>query len=580
MQDTSPQLDWTQVNAARTHFNDDTVLDHIYQQAQTSNPTFAAKIEQAKSLNGVTSSQILDKITGDAKQMALEKHQAAREAEAKAQGTPLPENDPRMNGVKQGVVANLPGAVASGVKSYVKNVGSDYMDAAKNITANDAQFAAGKKSDLSNKFQGVGEVAKSVFAPINEVIKPAVNQAADALSNTPDMKEFADSKAGAAIDNANIGVQQKYQSWAKAHPEAAKNLEATVNIAQLLAAPEGESTVKGATSNVAREVGAGVKNLATDVGSKVAEVPGSMKAGLQDHYVNQASSEWAKPTTIAKPAYNKATDIYKAAKANGHDIGNTLVKNKISPADHIENGTYTTTETADKIRADAAKMSKEVLRPSLEKADLAAGTPKVSVDDVIKQAKTNIQKNPTLTAENKAALISKLDETGNALKKQHGEGMGLADLHDEKITRDFNSKYSPVDDIATNNEAIKNKAVADAARKLLEKNAPSEIPVKDFNAELQKQYQAANYLDALNGKKAPVSVGAKMRQTAGKVVGAAVGSSLGGGVLGGVGGYHLGGMVESLLENIRNPLKTSLLKNLEATNPEAFAKVQDYLNTH
>jgi hypothetical protein len=61
------------------------------------------------------------------------------------------------------------------------------------------------------------------------------------------------------------------------------------------------------------------------------------------------------------------------------------------------------------------------------------------------------------------------------------------------------------------------------------------------------------------------------------MLGAAVGQGIGGGIMGGVGGYHIGGMVESLIEGLPNPIKKSLLENLEVTNPEAFTKVNNYL---
>lgn len=314
----------------------------------------------------------------------------------------------------------------------------------------------------------------------------------------------------------------------------------------------------------------------------VKDLSGKAKEGGTSMAANNEKSAWSKPTNTPKASFNKATDIYKSAESQGHDISSTLVDNGIKLSDNIEkspSGTkiYNTADTADKIHADARKMSNEMLRPALEKAD-AAGAPKTSIDEVVNSAKKNIQNDKSLTAESKTSLMKKLDQSKISLENRYPHGMSLVDLHDEKIVRDLNSKYSPVGDIATNAEATKNKALADSTRKLVEQKAPEDIPVKAFNAELTKQHQAANYLDALHGKTVPQSILSKIARTTAKVVGAAVGNSVGGGVLGGVGGYHIGGMVESMIEGLPNPLKSSLLDNLKTSNPEAFKAVSQYLS--
>ena len=101
--------------------------------------------------------------------------------------------------------------------------------------------------------------------------------------------------------------------------------------------------------------------------------------------------------------------------------------------------------------------------------------------------------------------------------------------------------------------------------------------VKEFNAELQKQYQAADYLDSLHGKKVPQSLVTKVARTTAKVIGAAAGHKLGGGILGGVGGYHIGGVLETAFEGLPNPVKGYFLQNLKTSNPLAFQKLIQYL---
>ncbi len=400
------------------------------------------------------------------------------------------------------------------------------------------------------------------------------------------MKDAAGNPKDITIGDIFQGGADTWNKFKQSNPAQAADIENTLNIAATLAGGAGAKkattetadTLTGITSKLP-DIVTPIEKTASEAGQaisqKAGEVAGKVGGKLQDKYLTQELKGWTEPTTINKPAFNKATEIYKNASSMGHNIGDTIVKNKINLADHIENGVYNTVDTADKIRTDASKMSSDLLRPSLRKADLTV--PKTPVDELINSSINNITKNKSITQETKDSLIEELNKTKNALQKKFPDGMGLEDLHDEKIVRDMNAKYSPIGDIATNNQAIKNKAVADSARNLIESKAPSDIPVKEFNNELKKQYQAADYLEALNSKKVPQSIASKIAKTTAKVVGATVGHGMGGGILGGVGGYHIGGMIEGLFENMSNPIKKYFLQNLEATNPEVFSKLKDYL---
>lgn len=301
----------------------------------------------------------------------------------------------------------------------------------------------------------------------------------------------------------------------------------------------------------------------------------NIKGGITDKMTQNAIDDWGKPASTNAAGYKKATQIYNNAMDNGNNIGETLTNNGIKLSDNVTGGKYDTLETADELRQDAGKTSSDLLRPALEKANPSVqATP---VENIIDDAKSSVEDSKFLTQEQKDNLIGKLEDSQAALQKQYPDGMQLTDLHDEKILRDANAKYSPIGDPVVNAEAQKNKVLADVLRNTLEEKAPDNIPVKEFNAELQKQYQAANYLESLNTKKVPISILGKIANTGGKVAGAVVGSHLGGGVLGGVGGYHIGGMVENMLSSIPAQFRDSLLNNLQETNPEAFQAVSDAL---
>lgn len=457
-------------------------------------------------------------------------------------------------------------------QDFIKEAGRTDETTSKNPVIHVAENAGGATMSAIN----------TIFAPFSGIAKSITDNVSQAIEKNPTIINHPiTQKIADFVQNSQDELSKLTQS----HPEAARNVANAFGIAITALAggkngldkpiiPGEFNNVKPLTNAIKSNVENVSKGLAEDLqGAK--NLASNIKENIGKKVIQNAKTEWTEPVTKPNIFYSKAREVFNNAKLTGNDIGDVLIKNKLNLADNVENGKYFTSETADKIRSDAGKMSKEILRPSLEEANFS--TPKTPVKEVIGTAKENIKNSKFITQETKDELMAKLDKTGKSLENQYPNGLSLTDLHDEKITRSANAKFSPVGDISTNLEANKNYAISNALKTTLETKAPEGIPVKEFNAELQKQFQAADYLDALNNKKVPVSVGAKVRKTVGKVVGASVGETLGGGILGGVGGYHVGGMLESMLESVPNPIKTFFLRNLEITNPEAFAKISKYL---
>lgn len=321
----------------------------------------------------------------------------------------------------------------------------------------------------------------------------------------------------------------------------------------------------------------GLVDMTESLPNNTNKIPGMNKvnSALENRYVKQNAKEWSAPVETNKPGYSKATDIFKEAEAKGNNIPETLTKNKIDINNNIENGKYSTLDTAEKIRTDAGKMSGEVLRPSLEKADHF--TPKTPVEEVINSTIADIKKSKGITVLDEEAQIAKVQAQGEALARKYPEGMSLTDMHDNQINYAHNGGYNFGDTPETGNIKATNRAFGRTLNNLLEEKSPAGIPVKEFKTELSKQYQAADYLESLDKKAVPQTTLQYIAKTAAKVTGAAVGHGMGGGILGGVGGYHIGGMIESLFENMPNPVKAQFLNNLRTANPEAFAAVQKFM---
>ena len=134
-------------------------------------------------------------------------------------------------------------------------------------------------------------------------------------------------------------------------------------------------------------------------------------------------------------------------------------------------------------------------------------TPKTPVADVTKAAIEQVKSEKGVTAGDLNTAISNINKESAALKAKYPNGMSLTDMHDEKITYAQNGGYSPIKSASDNIKATANRNLGRALGGLVEKNAPENIPVEETNAYFTKYYKAADYLDTLNGKKAPVTTG-------------------------------------------------------------------------
>lgn len=428
--------------------------------------------------------------------------------------------------------------------------------------------ALGAFSDLADPLV---HLAAKPFQPISSAFNKITGGIENAVGTTQ-MNQQGDQQ-----------IAQAKNDFTTAHPDASKEiggLASAFNVAGTIAggeealkvAPGAASDIKGALEGNDSIAGRGLSKV-QDLGSNLRQ---SAVDNLSKKYATQSQEELSKPATTTGK-YKNATAIFNKAKAGGTDLGQVLVNNKITHSDIVEDGKYNTAEISQKLRDDAGEVSADSLRPALQKADLY--TPKTPIQDIIDNAITNIKSSKETTPGDIETQIAQARSEGASLARKYPNGMSLEDMHDNKITYSKNAGYSPVKDPAVNNIASKNRAISSALGDMVEQKAPSEIPVGNVNAELQKQYQAADYLKALDGQKAPVSAVARVAKIVAKGAGAAVGGGIGGGILGEVAGYHVGGYLEGLMENMSNPVKASFLKNLETSNPEAFTKLEEYMKS-
>lgn len=405
---------------------------------------------------------------------------------------------------------------------------------------------------------GGANAAFSPIAPIMAPIGAAVNAAGNALSDTSLIKEAAGNQVirpnGATEYVPNIGANRVSED--------------INNIATVLPLAAGATSPGEVVGKVKSGISA-VKDALTPDEAPPGAAEAAAKVKL-DTQIKGVEDAWKKPTTVSKASYNNARAVLEKDPA----IPKFLAEQKVNPWQHIDKtGNYETADTAQSLRDTAAKMSKDTLRPSLQMADYS--TPKTPVADLTRAAIKNLDKDTSLTEGERTSVVKNITDEGTALAKKYPEGMSLENMHDSKITYNGKGGYSPLKSALDNNTATANRALGDAFAAEVDKKFPG---AQEFNDYLKKYYRAADYLDALNTKKAPVSTFQNIAHRGAEVVGAAVGHGIGGGILGGVGGYVLGGALEHALENLSNSARGSFLSNLETTNPTAFTKVKAYLD--
>lgn len=354
--------------------------------------------------------------------------------------------------------------------------------------------------------------------------------------------------------------------WAQAHPELAKTISDALTVATGLV---------GGESSIAKAGVGDVLNASKDVGSKVVDRIATQQEEQAAKQVTKKlqdiAQDWARPTVENTAGYKTATKIVEKNK----DIPQFLAEQGLNPSTHVVDGRYLTNESAQSLRETAGKMSADTLRPSLQMADYI--TPKTPVKDLEAKAIETAQSTPNITASNMETIIGKIKQESASLQKKYPEGMSLTDMHDNKITYAKNGGYSPVNDPKVNNTATANRSFSSALGKTVEIKAPPEVPVGDFNKYLSKYYKAADYLDAIHTKKAPVTLAQQIARGVAKFGGAALGGHFGGGIVSEFAGYQIGKAIEHAMENLSNPARESFLKNLKITNPEAYTKVEQYL---
>lgn len=242
--------------------------------------------------------------------------------------------------------------IASIAKGTAQAVGQDYQQGGQDVTNEmQMQTAPDLKTRMEGRLQEAGTIAKTALSPITNTINQTTQAMGNDLADNKTVQNAANSKTGQAITDTTNSAQQKYSDWATQHPEASKNLEATLNIGQLLLGAKGEEPIKS--------------GLKTGLDT----VADTSKPGLEA--VKSDITTGAKATAdLTKTGVKKVVDTGKSmlgrtpealdAKANADAL--ETVKPKLSPTEQANaraEGRGTTTGKIIKT-GDIAPTTKEV----------------------------------------------------------------------------------------------------------------------------------------------------------------------------------------------------------------------------
>lgn len=357
-----------------------------------------------------------------------------------------------------------PGELANKIGERVSSIGTDIKEQASNF------------NKTTNPIEAVKAVARGVLRPVGEVAGGAldvVGAGFEALDNaTGQVASTAGKSALTAILNTSAGQQgiakaqegaESYNAWKTSNPELAKDLEAVINIGNIIPVGKAIGTVgKGAVKGVemgAEAVGKGAGKVAETVGSTA----GAIKSSVPNLGVNSESIM----QNVARVSKAKQANFEKKA---GESIGSFLDKRGIY--DNIEENLY-----------------KNFLQS------------KTNADEALATLKGNYQPEQVKTAlQNLVAKFEKVSSPGATdpelskakalLGKIQGQGLTMSEINEAKRLYERNVKLdflkeNNVDGIRTANNV--DSAIREWQFKQAEKLGLKNLPEINKETMLSKQ---------------------------------------------------------------------------------------------
>lgn len=322
----------------------------------------------------------------------------------------------------------------------------------------------------------------------------------------------------------------------------------TSDVVQGLAGQRGEdrkgtaALLPGAGTVFSGVLGAGIKGVKT-----------VQKAGNPQTYIDATAKSWDVPKNSKNAKFDKAKIIDEQASAKGFNIKQELAQDNVFKDKNITDGKFDLTDTIKSYREKAGGGS-EFLDTAIKLKNPAVL--KETSADIYNEAIKSID--PTTT---KGDSIIKYLRKEASLQK---DKLDFSDIYNKKKYYGSNANWNGKGDgIAEEANAALNIIFK---KKLIEKGKEAGIPVEKFLAMQEQNYKIADYLEALDGARVPMTPIQKTRRGALKVAGALLGSK--GGPYGAVAGYHGAGVLDNILGDLPKPVRDAVMKDYVKATPQ------------
>lgn len=424
--------------------------------------------------------------------------------------------------------------ITSGIKEDYKQGGQSIIDDVNKTSTSLDYNPQTQQNAGTTLLDTVGNVAKTAFSPITQTLNVASQDIADKASNIKSVQDFANSPMGDTITGSANDAQKKYEDFATKHPEAAKDLESSFNVAQLMLGAKGEKPVTDTLKNTLDTAGqsgkTGLTNLVetAKTGLNKAEIAGQ-KVLDTIHNAGEtraASKASADALEVVKPKLTATEEAAAKAQGRGTTNGKIFKKVEITPsAREVEMGNVAqeagvkSSNTFDQnIQAmkDFQKASAEKVRAGFQEADKAEplNFTKTQFKGQLGNVANSVEKPITIVGDSekiatkfKKAIMKMVDDgsvkVGNETLKVDASREGLLNLRqgldqiiNDQLPSNIYSKDTPL------GQYVKNfrKAITDFTES---KIPDGKLPDgSSFKGELRKQSLLYDAIDNV-AEKAP-----------------------------------------------------------------------------
>ena len=454
-----------------------------------------------------------------------------------------------------------------------KDIAGGFVDTLSSIGKAPGQFLVNQrdKNDVLKALKPKQEEAIKQRDDLVRKIQEAKAQGKDfsnlqkALKYTLEDIASMDSQIGSKEDRFNKEIED-YTSVAKFPIE--KPLEVPLTIYG------GKKLTTG--TDIISDISRPVTNLATNVTQKSKNAIADYAVSRRPQAINdleQTYSDLMSGTTSGKKKIAKIetkTEALNRAGTEGRTPQRTLAEEGIIP-----NRSGTKLDTFDQANQYREKIKpfREANREALKETEL--GTMPRELDDLERQAIEYARTPDNINSGRASKMEREIKAEFEILRQEYPNGkIPLSVVDDIKSARWDNvfKNKSLVEADALRKDS--EYAIAKALQKDIENTArkAGNIEVAQLNREIGDRLAASKFLEELNGK---TIKGGRLLKFVTTGIGASFGSGLVGKLAGALGGNIVGELI--IANNVSNPIKRIILRNLERTDPKAYTKTIEWL---